>query len=76
MLLTKVPVPAPSVVLEFAIVGPVLVFQHTPLAVMASPPSSVIVPPVTADDEVSELIVVVVSEAAAMGLDVNVTWLP
>ena len=45
MELAKLPVPVPSVVLLFAIVGPVLIFQHTPWAVMVAPPSSVMLPP-------------------------------
>ena len=46
--LTKVPVPLPSVVKLFAVVGVALVFQHTPLAVTLAPPSEVIFPPLVA----------------------------
>ena len=46
MLLVKAPIPVPSVVFDVsAIVGLELVFQQTPLTVMAAPPSVVIVPP-------------------------------
>jgi hypothetical protein len=48
MLLVNVPVPLPSTVLEFAIVGPEAVFQQTPRAVIEAPPSAVIVPPLVA----------------------------
>ena len=43
--LVKVPVPVPSEVLLFAIVGPVVVPQQTPLAVTGDPPSEVMLPP-------------------------------
>jgi hypothetical protein len=43
--LVKVPVPVPSEVLLFAIVGPVAVPQQTPLAVTGDPPSEVMLPP-------------------------------
>ena len=49
MALVKLPVPVPSLVLLFAVVGPVAVFQQTPLAVIAAPPSNVIFPPLEAD---------------------------
>ena len=43
--LVKLPFPLPSEVLLFEIVGPVEVFQQTPLAVIAAPPSAEIFPP-------------------------------
>ena len=55
------PVPDPSVVELSAVVGLVLVDQHTPFAVTAAPPSSVIFPPDTADVNVIELTAVVAS---------------
>jgi hypothetical protein len=39
----------PSFVLLFAVVGPVLVFQHTPFAVMGASPSLEITPPLVAN---------------------------
>ena len=47
-LLAKLPVPVPSEVFEFAIVGFEVAAQQTPLAVTVPPPSSVIFPPETA----------------------------
>ena len=41
----KAPEPAPSCVLELAIVGDPVVFQQTPLAVMVAPPSAEMFPP-------------------------------
>ena len=41
-------VPVPLVVKLFAVVGFGLVLQHTPLAVMAEPPSLLILPPLLA----------------------------
>ena len=56
--LVNIPIPVPSVVLLFPVVGLADVFQHTPLAVIAAPPSLGMFPPlvaevvVTADNEV------------------------
>ena len=41
----KLPIPVPSVVFEFAMVGLGLVLQQTPLAIMGVPPSEPISPP-------------------------------
>ena len=51
----------PFVVLLFAVVGRVEVFQQTPLAVMVAPPLSGIAPPLDAVVEVMEVIVAVVT---------------
>ena len=51
----KLPVPVPSIVLEFAMVGAPVVFQQTPRAVMVKPPSSITLPPEVA--EVAEIFV-------------------
>ena len=66
ILLEKIPVPVPSVVFILAIVGLSDVFQHTPLAVIAAPPSLEIEPPDMADVEVMAEgeVVVRVGEAA------------
>ena len=56
----KTPVPVPSEVLLFAIVGLVVVFQQTPLSVTAAPPSSEIFPPEDAEEDVTLLAFVVV----------------
>ena len=46
--LVKLPVPVPSEVFVFEIVGPVEVFQQTPRAVTVAPPSEVTFPPLVA----------------------------
>jgi len=48
------PIPDPSCVLEFKIVGLPAVFQHIPLAVTGAPPSAEILPPLTALVAVTE----------------------
>ena len=73
--LTKLPTPVPSVVLLFEIVGLVVVLQHTPLAVIAPPPSVVIFPPEVADEVVIDVIVLVV-KVERLAIVVNVTSLP
>ena len=60
MALVKEPVPVPSDVLLFAVVGFCAVLQHTPFAVTVAPPSDVIFPPDAA--------VVCVTEEAAVVL--------
>lgn len=45
IVLEKAPVPEPSVVLLFAIVGDPVVFQHTPLEVTAEPFVELTFPP-------------------------------
>ena len=59
--LVNTPVPEPSEVLVLnAIVGPVVVLQHTPRAVTdAPPPSAVTFPPDVADDAVIDVAAVV-----------------
>jgi hypothetical protein len=54
--LVKLPVPDPSVVLLFEMVGFSVVLQHMPLAVTAEPLSLVILPPLVADVEVIAVI--------------------
>jgi hypothetical protein len=44
----KTPIPEPSCVLVFAIVGLPVMFQQIPRAVTADPPSALILPPLTA----------------------------
>lgn len=75
MLLVKLPVPVPSIVVLFAVVGLVDVDQQTPLAVTSEPPSLVIFPPDTAVVAVTEPTAVVVSEGNWIFV-VNVSWLP
>lgn len=72
--LTKLPVPAPSDVLLFAVVGPVLVLQQMPLAVTVAPPSLVIFPPLVADPFVIDVIAAVVIEGRP--IVVNATSTP
>ena len=58
--LVNIPVPVLSVVLVLnAVVGPVVVLQHTPRAVTVAPPSLVIFPPLVA-------VVCVVADAAVV----------
>jgi hypothetical protein len=54
----------PSVVLELAVVGAVVVLQQTPCAVIAAPPVAVTVPPELAVVAVMEVIAVVVTVGA------------
>jgi hypothetical protein len=77
ILLVNTPVPVPSVVLLFVVVGLAEVPQHTPLAVTAAPPSEVTFPPlVAAVDDVAVVVpVVTVGETVPAGV-VNVTSLP
>lgn len=63
--LVKEPVPLPSVVLLFAVVGLELVLQQTPLAVTVPPPSEVPFPPLEAVVPVMELTEVVVTAGSA-----------
>ena len=72
----KLPVPVPSVVWASAVVGLVLVDQHTPLAVIVPPPASVMFPPDEAVVKLIELTAVVVSVASSTGSVANDTWLP
>ncbi len=62
ILLEKLPVPEPSVVLLSAVVGLVLVLQHTPRAVIVVPPPEVMYPPLVAVVCVIVLIAEVVTE--------------
>ena len=61
ILLVNVPIPAPSVVLVLnAVVGHVVILQHTPLTVTVEPPLLVIFPPLeTVVSEIEEASVVV-----------------
>ena len=63
MPLLNVPVPVPSVVFEFDVVGFADMLQQTPRDVTAAPPSDVIFPPLAAVDAVI-LVTVVVAEIA------------
>jgi hypothetical protein len=72
----KVPLPVPSVVREFVMVGPEVIAQQTPLAVIAPLPSEVIFPPDIAVVHAIEEIAVVVSVAGTIGVVVNVTSFP
>ena len=70
--LTKLPIPLPSVVLLLEIVGPVVVPQHTPLAVINPPPSTVIFPP---DVAVVEVITVTAAVVRIDRLATVVNWI-
>ena len=59
MALVKIPVPVPSVVLLFAVVGVGVVPQQTPRTVIVPPPSAVTFPPEEAAVKVTEVIAVV-----------------
>jgi hypothetical protein len=56
----KAPVPEPSDVLLFSVVGLAEVLQHTPRSVTSEPPSLVILPPPEAEEEVISVTAVVV----------------
>ena len=60
-LLAKLPEPALSVVRLLDSVGPAVLLQHTPLAVMAAPPSVLMVPP-----EVAAVVVMLVTAVVLM----------
>ena len=76
MLLVKLPVPVPLTVLVVnAIVGLAVVLQHTPLAVMAAPPSEVMFPPLVAVVVVMLLIVFVAIDGILVNV-VNVCCVP
>ena len=74
--LVNVPVPVPSEVLLLLIVGPVVVLQHTPRAVIGDPPSDVIVPPAMAAVVAIPLGVVVVRLTMTVSGVMNATSLP
>ena len=74
MALVNMPVPEPSVVFEFAVVGLCAAPQHTPRAVIGDPPSFVIFPPLLADIEIIAVASVVVKTGAKAGV-VKDIWL-
>ena len=76
MELVKLPEPVPSVVLELAVVGGILLLtQHMPLVVIEDPPSLVILPPVIVDVDVIAETLDVVNVGKEAVVDV-VTWFP
>jgi hypothetical protein len=75
-LLTKTPVPVPSVVFELRVVGLAVIAQQTPLAVTVPPPSAVIFPPETAVVRPIEVTAVVVRVATPTEVVTNETSLP
>ena len=76
MLLVKLPVPVPLLVLLLLIVGPEVVFQQTPRAVTADPPSEVMFPPEVAVLSITAVGVEVVRVSTAVCGVVNDTSLP
>jgi hypothetical protein len=76
MLLVKPLVPVPSDVLLLAVVGDVLVSQHTPRAVIIAPPSLVKLPPLVAVVPVILLIPIVVMEGTIADKVVKVCSFP
>jgi len=65
--LTKLPAPVPSAVFASVNVGEPFVFQHTPRAITAAPPSVVIVPPqLTVAELTEEMAAVVIPESVAV----------
>ena len=76
MLLPKAPLPVPSDVLLFAIVGLAATFQQTPRAVTEVPPSLVIFPPLTALFFVMLVRAVVVTSGRAADAVVKLISLP
>lgn len=61
-LLINIPIPVPSVVLKFIVVGFGEVLQQTPRAITLAPPSEVTFPPLMAVDVVM-LVMTVVGES-------------
>jgi len=74
-LLENAPIPEPSVVLVLAVVGLEVVFQQTPRAVTAAPPSDEMLPPLVAVVLVIEdaAVVVRVGTTGAIALAVKLT---
>lgn len=68
-LLAKAPVPLPSTVLEFEVVGFEVVFQQTPRAVTLAPPSKVTFPPLIAEVVAMALTAVVTESTGAVGFE-------
>jgi len=64
----KFPVPVPSLVLLFEIVGVWLVLQHTPLKVTGTPPSEVTCPPLEAPVSVTLATDIIVTVGIPLGL--------
>ena len=75
MELEKGPVPMPSEVIEFVIVGFELVLQQTPRAVIAPPPFEIILPPDVAVVEVIPEIAFVVNDGKPIDV-VKITFAP
>ena len=73
MKLENTPGPEPSDVLLPDVVGPGDVLQHTPLAVMTSPPVPVILPPLMAVVWVMDDTSTVVNSARVAGFVVKLT---
>ena len=75
--LVKIPVPVPSVVLVLnAVVGPVVVLQHTPRAVTVAPPSLVTFPPLVAVVRVIADAAVVVRTGTVAAVEVKLISFP
>ena len=74
--LVKLPDPVPSDVLVLAIVGPVVIFQQTPRAVIAAPPSFVIFPPLVEEVCVIAVTTVVVNDGREGADEVKVSSFP
>jgi hypothetical protein len=70
------PVPEPSVVLLFAIVGVGSVLQQTPRVIMSEPPVAVIVPPLLAVVCVISVIAEVVNSGIIASVVVNEKLIP
>ena len=75
-MLIKFPDPVPSVVKELEVVGPVVVAQQTPFAVIVAFPSDVISPPEIAVVNVTEVTAAVVRVGTASGVVVNEMSVP
>jgi hypothetical protein len=76
MLLVYTPVPVPSLVLLFEMVGLAVILQQTPLAVTEEPPSEVTLPPPVAVVCAMLVMDVVVTVGRDGDKVVKVTWLP
>lgn len=68
MLLAKIPVPPPSNVLEFVVVGPGDVLQQTPRDVTLAPPSDSMLPPL-----IAVLVVIKVGDVVDASVGITIT---
>lgn len=74
IVLVKLPVPFPSVVLEFAVVGLGVVLQQTPRDVTFAPPSLMMLPPPVSVVDVTDVILVVAITGIEAGVVIVISF--